>query len=143
VKWLGRSCEDSKDEHKHLLDAVLKSVMIFRLAAGAVAEVVVPLSLAKAGFLSGCPVVLGIVAATEERSEDAKFHACVGANGGHSQSAPVRVEEDAVGVDLDSLPHLAPQVLRADGCNLLQKCADSFVGLIEVAEDEVCYLHDT
>jgi hypothetical protein len=55
----------------------------------------------------------------------------------------VRVEEDAVGVDLDSLPHLAPQVLRADGCNLLQKCADSFVGLIEVAEDEVCYLHDT
>jgi hypothetical protein len=43
----------------------------FRLAAGAVAEVVVPLGLAKAGFLSGCTVVLGIVAATEERSEDA------------------------------------------------------------------------
>jgi hypothetical protein len=32
-----------------------------------VAEVVVPLCLAKAGFLSGCTVVLGIVAATEER----------------------------------------------------------------------------
>jgi hypothetical protein len=42
-------------------------VMVFRLGAGAVAEVVVPLCLAKAGFLSGCTVVLGIVAATEER----------------------------------------------------------------------------
>jgi hypothetical protein len=41
--------------------------MVFRLGAGAVAEVVVPLCLAKAGFLSGCTVVLGIVAATEER----------------------------------------------------------------------------
>jgi hypothetical protein len=56
--------------HKHLLDAVLESVMVFRLAAGAVAEVVVPLGLAKAGFFSGCTVVLSIVAATEERSED-------------------------------------------------------------------------
>ena len=35
-----------------------------------------------------------------------------------------------------SLPHLAPQVSRADGSNLLQECADSFVGLTEVAEDE-------
>ena len=52
-------------------DAVLESVMVFRVAAGAVAEVVVLLGLAKAGFLSGCTVVLGIVAATEERSEDA------------------------------------------------------------------------
>ena len=117
----------------HLSDAVLESVMVFRLGAGAVAEVVVPLCLAKAGFFSGCTVVLGIVAATEERSEDAQFHACVGADGGHSQSAPVRVEEDAVGVDLASLPHLAPQVSRADGSNLLQECADSFVGLTEVA----------
>ena len=55
----------------HLSDAVLESVMVFRLAAGAMAEVVVPLGLAKAGFLSGCTVVLGIVAGTEERSEDA------------------------------------------------------------------------
>jgi len=31
--------------------------MVFRLAAGAVAEVVVPLGLAKAGFLYGCAVV--------------------------------------------------------------------------------------
>ena len=60
---LGRSREDSKDEHMHLSDAVLESVMVFRLGAGAVAEVVVPLGLAKAGFLSGCTVVLGIVAA--------------------------------------------------------------------------------
>ena len=67
MNWLGRSREDYKDEHLHLLDAVLESVMVFRLAA----EVVVPLGLAKAGFLSGCTVVLGIVAATEERSEDA------------------------------------------------------------------------
>ena len=40
----------------HLSDAVLESVMVFRLGAGAVAEVVVPLCLAKAGFLSGCTV---------------------------------------------------------------------------------------
>jgi hypothetical protein len=33
--------------------------------------IVVPLGIAKAGFLSGCTVVLGIVAATEERSEGA------------------------------------------------------------------------
>ena len=56
----------------HLSDAVLESVMVFRLAAGAVAEVVVPLGLAKVGFLSGCTGVLGIVAAAEERPEDAK-----------------------------------------------------------------------
>ena len=48
---LGRSREDSKDEHMHLSDAVLESVMVFRLAAGAVAEVVVPLALAKAGLV--------------------------------------------------------------------------------------------
>ena len=41
--------------------------MVFRLAAGAVAEVVVPLGLAKAGFLSGSTGVLGIVAAAEIR----------------------------------------------------------------------------
>ena len=65
--------------------------MVFRLAAGAVAEVVVPLGLAKVGFLSGCTGVLGIVVAAEERPEDAKFHACVGADDGHAQVAPVRV----------------------------------------------------
>ena len=48
------------------LDAVLKSVMIFRVATGAMAEVVVPFGLLKAGFLSGCPVVLGVVVASEE-----------------------------------------------------------------------------
>jgi len=68
---LGRSREDSMDEHLHISDAVLESVMVFRLGAGVVAQVVVPLWLAKEGFLSGCTVVLGIVAATEERSEDA------------------------------------------------------------------------
>ena len=47
---------------RHLSDAVLESVMVFRLAAGAVAEVVVPLGLAKAGFLSGSTGVLGVVA---------------------------------------------------------------------------------
>jgi hypothetical protein len=36
-------------------------VMVFRLGAGAVAEVVVPLGLAKAGFLSGCTVVYNIL----------------------------------------------------------------------------------
>ena len=67
----GQSRGDSKEESLHLSDAVLESVMVFRLAAGAVVEVVVPLGLAKAGSLSGCAVVLGIVAATEEGSEDA------------------------------------------------------------------------
>ena len=43
--------------------------MVFRLAAGAVAEVVVPLGLAKVGFLSGSTGVLGVVAAAEERPE--------------------------------------------------------------------------
>ena len=45
---LGRSRENSKDEHMHQSDAVLESVMAFRLGAGAVAEVVIPLCLAKA-----------------------------------------------------------------------------------------------
>ena len=49
------------EEHEHLSDAVLESVMVFRLAAGAVAEVVVPLGLTKAGFLSGSTGVLGVV----------------------------------------------------------------------------------
>ena len=51
------------EEHEHLSDAVLESVMVFRLAAGAVAEVVVPLGLTKAGFLSGSTGVLGVVVA--------------------------------------------------------------------------------
>ena len=62
----GWSRGDSGEEHEHQSDAVLESVMVFRLAAGAVAEVVVPLGLAKVGFLSGCTGVLGIVAAAEE-----------------------------------------------------------------------------
>ena len=49
----GWSRGDSGEEHEHQSDAVLESVMVFRLAAGAVAEVVVPLGLAKVGFLSG------------------------------------------------------------------------------------------
>ena len=40
MNWLDRSREDSKDEHMHLSDAVLESVVVFRLGAGAVAEVV-------------------------------------------------------------------------------------------------------
>ena len=35
VNLLDRSREDSKDEHMHLSDAVLESVMVFRLGAGA------------------------------------------------------------------------------------------------------------
>ena len=50
VNCCGWSRGDSGEEHEHLSDAVLESVMVFRLAAGAVAEVVVPLGLAKAGF---------------------------------------------------------------------------------------------
>ena len=62
----GWSRGDSGEEHEHQSDAVLGSVMVFRLAAGAVAEVVARHGLAKSGCLSGCTVVLGIVAATEE-----------------------------------------------------------------------------
>ena len=50
---------------------MLGSVVVFRSATGAVAEVIVPFGLAKAGLFSGCPVVLGVVAASEEGSEDA------------------------------------------------------------------------
>ena len=52
-------------------DAMLGSVVVFRSATGAVAEVIVPFGLAKAGLFSGCSVVLGVVAASEEGSEDA------------------------------------------------------------------------
>ena len=70
-------------------------------------EVVVPFGFSKAGFLSGCPVELGVVAASKEGTEDAEFHAGVGADGGYTHGAPERAEEDAVGVDLAGLPHLA------------------------------------
>ena len=60
VNCYGWSRGDSGEEHEHQSDAVLESVMVFRLAAGAVAEVVVPLGLAKAGFLSGSTGVLGV-----------------------------------------------------------------------------------
>ena len=43
--WSGWSRGDSGEEHEHQSDAVLGSVMVFRLAAGAVAEVVVPLGI--------------------------------------------------------------------------------------------------
>ena len=46
------------------LDAVLGSVVVFRLAVGAMADLVIPFGLAKAGLFSGCPVVLAIVAAS-------------------------------------------------------------------------------
>ena len=58
---------------------MLESVMIIRLATGAMVEVVVPFGFSKAGFLSGCPVELGVVAASKEGTEDAEFHAGVGA----------------------------------------------------------------
>ena len=62
VNCRGWSRGDSGEEHEHQSDAVLESVMVFRLAAGAVAEVVVPLGLVKVGFLTGCTGGLGIVA---------------------------------------------------------------------------------
>ena len=86
---------------------MLESVMIIRLATGAMVEVVVPFGFSKAGFLSGCPVELGVVAASKEGTEDAEFHAGVGADGGYTHGAPELAEEDAVGVDLAGLPHLA------------------------------------
>ena len=55
------------DRIKHciVLDAVLESVVIFRVASRAVAEVVVPLGFAEACFFPRRPVVLGVVAAAE------------------------------------------------------------------------------
>jgi hypothetical protein len=61
IYWCDRKIFDAEVEYEKstqvvvctkialLLDAVLESVMVFRLAAGAVTEVVVPLGLAKAG----------------------------------------------------------------------------------------------
>ena len=119
----GWSRGDSGEEHEHQSDAVLGSVMVFRLAAGAVAEVVVPLGLAKAGFLSGSTGVLGVVAAAEERSEDAKFHACVGADDGHAQVAPVRVLEDADAVDLAGFAILYTVSPRSPCATTTRNCA--------------------
>ena len=55
MNLLDRSLEDSKDEHMHLSlsDVVLESVMVFRSAAGAVAEVVVPLGRANSYIIYG------------------------------------------------------------------------------------------
>ncbi len=50
-------------KHCIVLDAVLESVVIFRVASRAVAEVVVPFGFAEAGFFSRRPVVSGVVAA--------------------------------------------------------------------------------
>ena len=47
------------------LDAVLESVVIFRVTSRAMAEIVVPLGFAEASFFSRRPVVLGVVAAAE------------------------------------------------------------------------------
>ena len=54
------------EEHLHLLDAVLESVVVLCMTSGAMAVVVVPFGFAKAGFFSVCPVVLGVVATAEE-----------------------------------------------------------------------------
>jgi len=54
----------SSDEY-YLLDTVLEPVMVFCMASRAMAVVVVPFSFAEAGFFSGRPVVLGVVAAAE------------------------------------------------------------------------------
>ena len=52
-------------EHCIVVDAVLESVVIFRVASRAVAEVVVPLGFAEACFFPQRPVVLGVGAAAE------------------------------------------------------------------------------
>jgi hypothetical protein len=71
VNWLGRSREGSEDEHLHLLHlhrcsarTVMVMVSYSAWPRGAVAEVVVPLGLAKAGFLSGCTVVFFFIIKT-------------------------------------------------------------------------------
>ena len=75
------------EEHLHLLDAVLESVVVLCMTSGAMAVVVVPFGFAKAGFFSVCPVVLGVVATAEEGTQDAKAHAGVCACGCHPQGA--------------------------------------------------------
>ena len=92
-------------------------------------EVVVPFGVSKAGFFSGGLVELGVVAASKEGNEDAEFHPGVGADGGYTHGAPELAEEDAVGVDLAGLPHLAPEVSRTDGCDVLHEFADGGVGV--------------
>ena len=59
---------------------MLEPVMVFCMASRAMAVVVVivvPFSFAEAGFFSGCPVVLGVVAAAEQGAQDAQLHAGV------------------------------------------------------------------
>ena len=70
---------------------MLESVMIIRLATGAMVEVVAPFGFSKAGFLSGCPVELGVVAASKEGTEDAEFHAGVIINSVYPSSYTRRI----------------------------------------------------
>ena len=90
-------------------------------------EVVVPFGASKAGFLSGCPVELGVVAASKEGTEDAEFHAGVGADGGYTHSTRIsytrvctkmwiyrmlRVKYDFIRCQLDKLPLLSSLPVR-------------------------------
>ena len=61
LEWL----DSRPEEHTASLDAVLESVVIFRVTSRAMAEIVVPLGFAEASFFSRRPVVLGVVAAAE------------------------------------------------------------------------------
>ena len=47
--------------------------MITRLTTRAMVEVVVPFGFSKAGFLSGCPVELGVVAASKEGEDQGEL----------------------------------------------------------------------
>ena len=76
-------------KHCIVLDAVLESVVIFRVASRAVAEVVVPLGFAEACFFPRRPVVSGV---GEQGAENAKAHAGVCACGGHAQGAVYRIQ---------------------------------------------------
>ena len=57
---------------------------------GGTVALVVPFGVSKPGFLSGCSVELGVVTASKEGTEDAEFHAGVGADGGYTHGAPER-----------------------------------------------------
>ena len=57
VFWSSGAIELQTGRALHRLDAVLESVVVFRVASRAVAEVVVPFGFAEAGFFSRRPVV--------------------------------------------------------------------------------------
>ena len=99
VFWSSGVIELQTGRALHRLDAVLESVVVFRVASRAVAEVVVPLGFAEACFFPRRPVVLGVgsrrggrigyylyITGTRKISNTSEFH------GTHSETMDDKIE---------------------------------------------------